>query len=115
MSPSLLDFLRHIEYECDYVIRVIGGKSKNELLNDETLCRAIVRSLEIIGEASKNLPDEFRSAYPQIVWKGMTGMRDIIIHHYFGIDYDTVWNTIKNDIPDLHHEIKRIIEIESKK
>jgi len=114
MSPSLLDFLRHIEYECDYVLRVSEGKTKKEIISDETLSKAIVRSLEIIGEAVKHLPEDFKIQYPHLDWKEMAGMRNKLIHHYFGIEYDVVYNTVLNDIPELAHEIKRIIEMESK-
>lgn len=115
MSPSLLDFLQHILYECDYIIRVKEGKSCSEFLDDETLSKAVVRSLEIIGEATKKIPTELKTAYPQVIWAEMAGMRDVLIHDYFGIDYDVVWNTIVHDIPELHDELLRIIETESSK
>jgi len=115
MLPSLLDFLRHIEHECGYVLQVSKGKTKEELFHDETISKAIVRSLEIIGEATRKLPPDFKLFHPQISWKEMSGMRDILIHQYFGIDYESVWNTIQRDIPELHHEISRIIKLESKK
>ena len=114
MSPSLLDFLQHILHECSYIIRETENKTFEDITGNETLSKAVVRSLEIIGEASKKLPDEFRSNYPQIHWDDMAGMRDVLIHDYFGIDYDVVWNTVKHDIPDLHHELQRIIEMESR-
>ena len=110
MSPSLLDFLKHIEHECGFLVRVTGGKNRDEIFNDEILSRAIVRSLEIIGEAVKKLDDEFRSNHPDIEWKKIAGTRDIMIHHYFGIDYDIVWDVIKEKIPPLHQYIKTIIE-----
>jgi uncharacterized protein with HEPN domain len=113
MSPSQLDFLRHIEHECAFVLSVIKGKTKANMLQDELLSKGIVRGLEIIGEATKKIDDDIRISYPHIPWQEMAGMRDVLIHNYFGIDYDVVWNTIIKDIPDLHHEIQRIIEIES--
>ena len=73
----------------------------------------MVRSLEIIGEATKKLPKDFRTQYAQVNWDEMAGMRDVLIHDYFGIDYDVVWNTVRNDIPELQNELERIIEIES--
>ncbi len=113
MSPSLLDFLQHILSECSFVIRNTERKTKEEILDDEVLTRALVRSLEVIGEAVKKLPLDFRTKYPQVNWDDMAGMRDVLIHHYFGIDYDVVWNTIKNDIPEISNELERIINLES--
>jgi uncharacterized protein with HEPN domain len=115
MSPSLLDSLRHILHECDYIIKVTISKTHNEVLENETQSKAIVRSLEIIGEATKKLPQHFRSQYPQIEWTEIAGLRDVLIHNYFGIDYDLVWNVVSNDIPELQHELQRIIDIESSK
>ena len=114
MSPSLLDFLNHILYECNYIIRVIEGKSREVVIEDETLTKAIIRSLEIIGEATKKLPDELRNRYPLIHWEDMAGMRDVLIHDYFGVDYEVVWNTIRNDIPQLSRDLKSVIELESR-
>jgi uncharacterized protein with HEPN domain len=113
MSPSQLDFLRHIEHECAFVLTVIKGKTKDNMLEDELLSKGIVRGLEIIGEATKKIDDDIRISYPHIPWQEMAGMRDVLIHNYFGIDYDVVWNTITKDIPDLHNEIQRIIQLES--
>lgn len=75
--------------------------------------RATVRSLEIIGEATKKLPPDFRSKYPLVNWNEMAGMRDVLIHNYFGIDYDVVWNTIKNDIPELKNHLDFIISCQT--
>ena len=68
---------------------------------DEILQRAFTRSISIIGEASKKLPAEFKEKYPDIEWKSMTGMRDKLIHDYFGIDYEMVWDVAVNKIPLL--------------
>lgn len=79
---------------------------------DATLSRALIRSLEIIGEATKRVNDDLKRKHPQIEWKEIAKMRDKLIHHYFGIEYDIVYNTINNDIPELLHELKRILELE---
>jgi uncharacterized protein with HEPN domain len=113
MSPSLLDFLRHIEHECDYLVQLKKGRDRTGLLDDPTNSRAIVRSLEVIGEAVKKLPMELRTKYPHVEWADMAGMRDVLIHHYFGIDHDIVWSVLEKDIPELHHELRRIIALES--
>ena len=115
MSPSQLDFLKHIEHECVFILEIIKGKTRENIIIDELLSKGIVRGLEIIGEATKRLPEEFKSKYPQVDWGAMAGMRDVLIHHYFGIDYDVVWTTITKDIPELHHELQRIFRIEEGK
>ncbi len=112
MSPSLLDFLRHIAHECEYLMQLKDGRDRAALLEDPTNSRAIVRSLEVIGEAVKKLPPEVRSKYPQVEWADMADMRDVLIHHYFGIDLDIVWGVLQKEIPDLHHELQRIIALE---
>ncbi len=114
MFPSQPEFLRHILDECDFILQYTKDKSEETIISDETLNRALIRSLEIIGEAVKNLDEGLKLQYPQIDWKEIAGMRDKLIHGYFGIDYDIVYSTIRNDIPELHHELKRIIELESK-
>jgi uncharacterized protein with HEPN domain len=83
---------------------------KNQLLNDETLKRAVVRSLEIIGEASKKIPVDVKANWNTISWKNMAGMRDRLIHDYMGVDYSIVWDVIKNKIPDLLVQINEVIE-----
>jgi uncharacterized protein with HEPN domain len=90
MSVSYLEYLRHILDETEYVMTKTGGLSQEQFIIDETLKRAFVRSLEIIGEATKKVPENFRQKYPQVEWRAMAGMRDRLIHDYFGIDYDLI-------------------------
>lgn len=110
MLASNLELLRHIQDECDFILKHTNGKSKETVLSDNVLSRAIVRSLEIIGEAARKVDDEFKSAYPHVEWKKMAGTRDRLIHDYFGIDYDIVWDIIEAKLPDLHHFIGEIIK-----
>lgn len=70
-----------------------------------------MRSLEIIGEAAKNIHNDFKANYPEIDWKSMTGMRDRLIHKYFGVDYQIVWDVVINEIPKLKKEISSILEV----
>jgi uncharacterized protein with HEPN domain len=109
MSASNFELVRHMLIESEFILQHVEGKSKNEVLSDEVLCRALVRSLEIIGEAAKKIDEEFKSDYPQIEWKKMAGTRDKLIHHYFGIDYDIVYDIVENKIPDMADFLKEII------
>jgi uncharacterized protein with HEPN domain len=86
--------------------------TRDKFFNDETLKRAFVRSIEIIGEATKKLSDELKQNYPNIEWKAIAGMHDRLIHDYFGIDYEIVWDVVINKIPQLHTEIQQIINKE---
>jgi uncharacterized protein with HEPN domain len=70
---------------------------------------AVIRNLEIIGEATKNLSAELRAKYPDIPWKGMAGVRDRLIHHYFGVNLDIVWHIITTELPDVTSRIKEIL------
>jgi uncharacterized protein with HEPN domain len=113
MSLSSLEYLRHILDETAYLTDQAKGLTKDEFLQDETLKRAFVRSLEIIGEATKKVSVEFRQKYSHVDWRAMAGMRDRLIHGYFGIDYDIVWDVVINKVPSLQQEIRQIIQKEN--
>lgn len=110
LSP--LEYLRHILDEAEYLMSQTQGLSKDEFVGDETLKRAFVRSIEIIGEAAKKVPDDLKQKYTQIEWRAMAGMRDRLIHGYFGIDYDIVWDVVTNKIPQLQQEVEEILRDE---
>lgn len=83
--------------------------SKKELTENKEKLNAVIRSIEIIGEATKNISESFKEKHKEIPWKEIIGTRDILIHHYFGIDIDILWNIIKRDILTLEKQIKEII------
>jgi uncharacterized protein with HEPN domain len=113
MSKEPIEYLRHIRDECIFILSVIGKDiSKDDLIEDETLKRAIVRSLEIIGEASKKIPADFKVKWSSINWKNMAGMRDRLIHDYMGINYSIIWDVVRNKIPELYNQIQEVIEKE---
>ena len=112
MSKAPAEYLKHIADECLYIISVTGDLSKEEFLNDETLKRATIRSLEIIGEATKKIPADFKVKWDLIQWKNMAGMRDRLIHDYLGINYSIVWDVIKNKIPELNKQIQEVLSEE---
>ncbi|PQJ26777.1 hypothetical protein BSZ35_17775 [Salinibacter sp. 10B] len=112
MSRSETEYLRHIEDEAHYLAETSREVSWAEFADDETLKRAFVRSIEVIGEATKNLPTDIRDRYPEVDWRAMAGMRDQLIHGYFGVDYEIVWEVATEKAPVLREEIGAILEKE---
>ena len=113
MSRSTLPFLQHILSETQYLTARSQGLTKPEFLGDETLKRAFVRSLEIIGEATKQIPEEIRQKYRHVDWRAMAGMRDRFIHGYLGVDYYIVWDVITTKVPGVQREVEQIVRHES--
>ncbi len=103
------DYLQHVLDETTYLTGRCRGVSKEEFLRDETLRRACVRSIEVIGEATKRIPPNLTKAHPAVPWKLMAGMRDRLIHGYFGVDYEIVWDVIQTKIPPLGAAVTEII------
>ena len=112
MSKEPIEFLKHIADECSYLLSINKNLSKDDFLNDETLKRAVVRSLEIIGEATKKIPADFKIKWRSIQWKNMAGMRDRLIHDYIGVNYSIVWDVFYNKIPKLHDQILEVLNNE---
>lgn len=112
MPKEPIDYVRHIFDECNYIISVCGKLTKDQFVNNGTLKRAIERSLEIIGEATKKVPADFKYRWNTIQWKNMAGMRDRLIHDYHGINYSIVWDVVKNKIPELQKQIEEVLKNE---
>lgn len=104
MKKSELDtraFLFHILHEAEFITDLVSRISYDEFGTNLEHRYALVRSLEIMGEAAKNIPDEFCALHPEIPWKAIIRNRDKLIHGYFVVDYDVVWDTVTNDVPPL--------------
>jgi len=110
MSERVNDFLNHMLDECSYISSILsGGMDKEMFLSDETMKRAFVRSIEIIGEATKKIPHSFRDPWPDTPWKNMAGMRDKLIHDYMGVNYHIVWDVASHFIPELESQIQKML------
>ena len=113
MSLSPLEYLRHILDEINYIESAVCGIEEADFIADETLKRSFVRSIEIIGEAVKKIPSDFKDKHSNIDWKRIAGMRDKLIHDYFGVDYHIVWDVATNKLPELKRKIEEIMREES--
>ena len=96
--------------EIDYILSQVSGTDYESFLRDETLKRAFVRSIEVIGEASKKLPENVKAMQPDIEWRKVSGMRDRLIHDYFGVDYTIVWDVATNKLPDLRVKLHALLK-----
>ena len=108
-------YLKHILDAISNIEKFMEGVSKEAFFSNVEKQYAVLRGLEIIGEATKNLSDKLKTKYPQVPWKETAGMRDKLIHQYFGVDLELVWETIRTDLPELKNQIVRILrEMEEK-
>ena len=103
------DYLHDILDAVNDVESFVEGMSFEQFEKDRKTLNAVVRSIEIIGEAAKNIPVDMREKYGKLPWKKMIGMRDKVIHGYFGVEIKTVWNTVKNDLPPLKQLVQKML------
>jgi len=110
MKREAGDFIEDIVNAMNKALRFVEGMSFEEFSKDDKTIFAVIRAIEIIGEATKNIPDEIKKAYPEIPWKGMAGMRDKVIHGYFGVDLKVVWDTVTKRIPEIKELFERMLD-----
>ena len=103
-------YLKDILHAMESIEAFVEGISFETFQADDKTSSAVIRKFEIIGEATKQVPDEVRQEHPEVPWKEMAGMRDRLIHFYAGVDYPLVWRTIKERIPEVEPVIRGILE-----
>ena len=109
MKKDSLIFIRHILESIENIEVYAKKLTKEKLTADTKIQDAIIRRIEILGEAVKNLPEDFKNKHPEVEWSEIIRTRDKIIHHYFGVDLNIVWDIIKNNLPNLKKKIKTIL------
>lgn len=104
------DYVWDILNSIDEIEEFTVGMSFEGFVKDKKTVNAVIRSLEVLGEAAKKIPSDMRERYPQIPWTRMAGMRDKLIHEYFGVDLEIVWTVIKEELPPLRPKIKQMCD-----
>lgn len=108
MSRQPQFYLNDILAAATSIMKFVEGMSEDDFKEDDKTSSAVIRKFEIIGEAVRQLPQSLKDHHPELPWKDIAGMRDRLIHGYFGVDYDLVWQTIHNRLPDLIEKIETI-------
>lgn len=110
MKRDIKLYLQDIRESILAIEDYIGVLAEDDFYKNRQVQDAVLRRLEVIGEAVKNIDEHFRNRYPDIPWKKIAGMRDVVIHEYFGVSLKRVWNVVKNDLPDLKQKIFMMME-----
>lgn len=113
MSPAKREFILYLEdmhLSMDRIEEYIGNINFETFKTNQLVIDAVIRNLEIIGEAAKNVPEIIKTKYPEVPWDKMYGLRNLITHEYFGVDYEMIWQIAKNNLPENKIDIEKILK-----
>lgn len=104
-----LDYLQDMYESAEKALQFVGEMNFQQFAEDDKTTFAVIRALEILGEAAKKIPEEIRRQYDDVPWREMTGTRDVLIHEYFGVNLAVVWRTVQEDLPPLLEKLRKIL------
>ncbi len=110
MNKETSVFLKHIRDSIGYINEYTKGKSEQEFLDSAVTQDAVMRRLAVIGEAAKNIPHSLREKHSGVEWKAVVGLKNVLVHEYFGVDMKVIWHIVKDDMPKLNAEILRMLK-----
>lgn len=100
---------RHMLDSANALLGFVDGKTRKHLNIDRMFSNAVIRELEILGEAANHISEKTQKLFPELPWKQIVGMRNTLIHAYFDVDYDIIWKTVNNDLPLFYHQLRKIV------
>lgn len=112
MNRLYIDYLRDMLDNANRAMQFAKGMDYEAFSKDEKSVYAVIRAVEIIGEATRNIPEEIRAKYPHIPWRDASDMRNKLVHRYFGVDVEVIWQTLQEDLPILASSLEEIIKLE---